>query len=86
MQAAVLPHVAQHVSDKFAVMTAILCRKFLQQQEEAVSAEVHERREGVEDLTEVLKCVKDQAAAAAGSKEQLKVRLIMHGVGQPCRP
>lgn len=60
-----------------AIVTYV-CRKGLQQQQEAVACEVHERREGVEDLSEVLQCVRDQAAAAAGSKAQLKVGLCCH--------
>ena len=49
--------------------------KDLQQQADAATVQLHDRQEQVEDLAGVLKCVKGQAAAAQGNKQQLEVRV-----------
>lgn len=49
-------------------------RKGLEQQAATATAELHERQEQVEDLTEVFQAVKGQAAAAQSHKGQLQVR------------
>lgn len=48
-------------------------RKGLQQQTDTVTVQLHEQQELVEDLTEVLKCVQGQAAAAQDSQATLQV-------------
>lgn len=55
-------------------------RKGLEQKAAAATDKLHEQQESVEDLGEVLKCVKGQAASAESNKERLQVRWAQQGL------
>lgn len=67
-------HAAQCMQLRQHVLQEQRHRKGLEQQAAAATAELHERQEQVEDLTEVLQAVKGQAAAAQNHRAQLQVR------------
>jgi chromosome segregation ATPase len=77
-------HAAQCMQLRQQVLQEQRHRRGLEQQAGAATAELHERQEQVEDLSEVLQAVKGQAAAAQSHKEQLQVRASIRQAVEVC--